>query len=977
MKAFLEHLQAVLQSLKLKHGKSLALRKSTSTASNTPFPIRLTLTLEPPEEASNYDVGALLLHITLSLPPQLDSGSEHATSSSSSSSSSSSTAASLHTHSLQQLGVEISVQGADLAPRLQQLITSSVTAQAALKVSSAAATATAGADPVEKELVACISACILHTIACVQRDFVPLITSLPDLVEHYQSVDASGATVRRHALINTADASSDTTPAQAPPPPPQPTAKTRFSEQDAPHRATDPVALPDNPDPRQPAEQHQHSDGEDVDQSDVIIPLAVAAKEITFLSKRYGKMFRPRCHAPPPPPTCLHPSASYPTSSNAAAGVQPPSSMLQPGELTSFELDLEPTDPDWEYPAIKIVGQLLPCSAPVTPDPSSSVTITTATTTNSSSSSKDPDNPTHKTHAPANNGSGGGYVRGSGFNSAAVASSGSHSSGASYLVSLGASMMGHMRAALAGGDQTPLRGAFKRLENYAGEVAREAQEKAARQWTPSGSECSDNGDGSGSDDEDNEAFDEDGYAQGGERATAAAAAASSSRRRNPDGVDEGCDDDGDDAGEEEGVDEVSFHGGGEGGGEGGSSSSGPPAYTVVLDSLALEGIAVAEVLQAHFQLVCSRCSHPILVILSGSAISNTTPTPTAPPTHSHAAPAAAAPTAAPTLDQSARTDNCSYITHGAGPADAVGGSGSSGSRDEVALTGAAGKAARKAAGGPRPFEQQGACGNCHASWLIVMRPRFVHESANVLGVLKPLGVTPRDLLPSLWAGQCGTCSGVMSMRAVQVGVRFQRSCSNCHRELALHMPCVSFLPLRLNLDTIRAQAAARRPQTRLPGGGGGGSLLLQPGQPLPAMGTCKHYRHSYRWLRFPCCGMRFACDLCHELASDHEMRWAVRMACGFCSLEQSVADVCKGCGKKLARSASNVTGKVTHFWEGGLGCRDPSKMNRNDPHRWRSRNKTVSAKHTRVGPKAWSKEVKKLDAIKAANSAAGKAKAED
>lgn len=41
-----------------------------------------------------------------------------------------------------------------------------------------------------------------------------------------------------------------------------------------------------------------------------------------------------------------------------------------------------------------------------------------------------------------------------------------------------ASMMGHMRAALASGDQTPLRGAFKRLENYAGEVAREAQERA-------------------------------------------------------------------------------------------------------------------------------------------------------------------------------------------------------------------------------------------------------------------------------------------------------------------------------------------------------------------------------------------------------------------------------------------------------------------------------------------------------------------
>lgn len=26
------------------------------------------------------------------------------------------------------------------------------------------------------------------------------------------------------------------------------------------------------------------------------------------------------------------------------------------------------------------------------------------------------------------------------------------------------------------------------------------------------------------------------------------------------------------------------------------------------------------------------------------------------------------------------------------------------------------------------------------------------------------------------------------------------------------------------------------------------------GASLPHNGTCKHYRHSYRWLRFPCCG---------------------------------------------------------------------------------------------------------------------------
>ena len=37
-------------------------------------------------------------------------------------------------------------------------------------------------------------------------------------------------------------------------------------------------------------------------------------------------------------------------------------------------------------------------------------------------------------------------------------------------------------------------------------------------------------------------------------------------------------------------------------------------------------------------------------------------------------------------------------------------------------------------------------------------------------------------------------------------------------------------------------------------------------------------RLLHRWLRFPCCGMRFACDLCHEEGTDgHEMKWATRM----------------------------------------------------------------------------------------------------
>lgn len=61
---------------------------------------------------------------------------------------------------------------------------------------------------------------------------------------------------------------------------------------------------------------------------------------------------------------------------------------------------------------------------------------------------------------------------------------------------------------------------------------------------------------------------------------------------------------------------------------------------------------------------------------------------------------------------------------------------------------------------------------------------------------------------------------------------------------------------------------------------------IQEGMPLPDFGTCKHYKHSYRWLRFPCCGKAYPCDVCHDKNEDHEMVFANRMICGHCCREQ-------------------------------------------------------------------------------------------
>lgn len=138
---------------------------------------------------------------------------------------------------------------------------------------------------------------------------------------------------------------------------------------------------------------------------------------------------------------------------------------------------------------------------------------------------------------------------------------------------------------------------------------------------------------------------------------------------------------------------------------------------------------------------------------------------------------------------------------------------------------------------------------------------------------------------------------------------------------------------------------------------------IQLGRPLPADGTCKHYKKSYRWFRwvscdiavkkknqlhelrkfgsykpnstcwhkkfgifprFPCCGKCYPCDICHEeKEGDHEMLLATRMICGHCCKEQPFA-----MDKACVACKQSMTHVRTQHWEGGKGCRDRIKMGR-------------------------------------------------
>ena len=141
------------------------------------------------------------------------------------------------------------------------------------------------------------------------------------------------------------------------------------------------------------------------------------------------------------------------------------------------------------------------------------------------------------------------------------------------------------------------------------------------------------------------------------------------------------------------------------------------------------------------------------------------------------------------------------------------------------------------------------------------------------------------------------------------------------------------------------------------------------GKPLPNKGTCKHYSHSYRWLRFPCCGRAHPCAVCHE-ASDCPAAsmgvWATRMLCGKCSRESAYSDTpCAHCGNTFCKPGGA-------HWQGGAGMRDQQRLATNDSRKHKGASasgvkKTACAKSSRVGAQG-----KKTMAAKTAAAASRK-----
>jgi hypothetical protein len=177
------------------------------------------------------------------------------------------------------------------------------------------------------------------------------------------------------------------------------------------------------------------------------------------------------------------------------------------------------------------------------------------------------------------------------------------------------------------------------------------------------------------------------------------------------------------------------------------------------------------------------------------------------------------------------------------------------------------------------------------------------------------GCTFFDTLPTCqFRVLCFDCSTTNDMGRLKLRSNNSIICRKCHKELSV---IVSNLSRELLVDIAKSQPAIssskpspksiskagekRKKMVKLQG--------ITEGTQLPNKGTCKHYKHSKRWLRFPCCGRAFPCDVCHEEQTGDPSTFATRMICGYCSHEQGCADTCKYCQKKLTKKIIDSSAK--------------------------------------------------------------------
>ncbi|KAJ4561003.1 hypothetical protein HRR79_007565 [Exophiala dermatitidis] len=214
------------------------------------------------------------------------------------------------------------------------------------------------------------------------------------------------------------------------------------------------------------------------------------------------------------------------------------------------------------------------------------------------------------------------------------------------------------------------------------------------------------------------------------------------------------------------------------------------------------------------------------------------------------------------------------------------------------------------------------CPKCTTPFTISYTSDLLHANSIRAGTLEVTGCTITDMLPSTFQPTCSSCSTTFPVPPGMISVRGDtpiQVCRACHAKMTFTITEVKFL----RVSSSAAALPMRRPKKE--------SLGISAGTPLPNNGVCAHYRHSYRWFRFGCCGRVYPCDRCHDAAEAHVNEHADRMICGWCSREQRFKpEDCAVCGRSVIRRR-----RAGGFWEGGKGTRDKKLMSRKDPRKYK------------------------------------------
>ncbi|SJK86330.1 Uncharacterized protein C18H10.09 [Babesia microti strain RI] len=218
------------------------------------------------------------------------------------------------------------------------------------------------------------------------------------------------------------------------------------------------------------------------------------------------------------------------------------------------------------------------------------------------------------------------------------------------------------------------------------------------------------------------------------------------------------------------------------------------------------------------------------------------------------------------------------------------------------------------------------CTQCKSKSSFYLSPEICYLNSSKLGRSECLDCVIKDVLECDYWIVCEKCVETYSIHNLSQGCIKKVVCRNCFQTMHFGYQQVSLNDVilettkRMPKTTIyTAKKAKEQAQT----------LNLKIGTPLPLNGTCKHYKKSFRWLRFPCCGQAFACDVCHDSETGHKCEMAKLMICGFCSTQQAFSNKpCRMCSKA-------PTGSSSSHWEGGKGCRNPVKLSRKDSRKYK------------------------------------------